>query len=180
MLRGRLALLALTLVVWCYRVAKLLSFVTGYGERSPNVVGSPNFVSDYVRGGSYQVLPGVVILCLVLTVTAVLSLRGAENGGAVAWRAHPRISFSELPGCWWGCSSWRSCFADSSGCGAWSCGSGPRREVILGVGSSLGSAWPVHLHDHVTGAANLVQTRRLGVARRMYSTPTPVRTMIAG
>jgi len=32
----------------------------------------------------------------------------------------------------------------------------------------------------LTGAANLVQTRRLGVARRMYSTPTPVRTMIAG
>jgi hypothetical protein len=96
MLRGGLALLALTLVVWCYRVAKLLSFVTGYGERSPNVVGSPNFVSDYVRGGSYQVLPGVVILCLVLTVTAVLSLRGAENGGAVAWRAHPRISFQRV------------------------------------------------------------------------------------
>jgi ABC-2 type transport system permease protein len=32
----------------------------------------------------------------------------------------------------------------------------------------------------LTGAANLVQTRRLGVARRMYSTPTPVHTMIAG
>lgn len=32
----------------------------------------------------------------------------------------------------------------------------------------------------LTGAANLVQTRRLGVARRMYSTPTPVHTIIAG
>ncbi len=96
MLRGGLALLALTLVVWCYRVARLLSFVTGYGERSPNVVGSPNFVIDSVRGGSYEVLPGVVILCLVLTVTAALFLRGAENGGAVAWRAHPRIPFQRV------------------------------------------------------------------------------------
>lgn len=32
----------------------------------------------------------------------------------------------------------------------------------------------------LAGAVNLVQTRHLGVARRMYSTPTPVRTMLAG
>lgn len=30
------------------------------------------------------------------------------------------------------------------------------------------------------GAANLVQARQLGVSRRMFSTPTPVRTMLAG
>jgi hypothetical protein len=101
MLRGGLALLALTLVVWCYRVAKLLSFVTGssihvgaeysaFGERTPN------FVIAYVRGGSYQILPGVVVLCLVLTVTAAMFLRWAEKGGAVAWRAHPRIPFRRI------------------------------------------------------------------------------------
>ncbi len=32
----------------------------------------------------------------------------------------------------------------------------------------------------LNGAANLVQSRQLGVTRRMYSTPTPVRTMLAG
>lgn len=32
----------------------------------------------------------------------------------------------------------------------------------------------------LNGAATLVQARQLGVARRMYSTPTPVRTMLAG
>lgn len=32
----------------------------------------------------------------------------------------------------------------------------------------------------IQGAANLIETRRLGVARRMYSTPTPVRTVIVG
>ena len=30
------------------------------------------------------------------------------------------------------------------------------------------------------GAASVVQSRQLGVSRRMYSTPTPVRTMLAG
>lgn len=32
----------------------------------------------------------------------------------------------------------------------------------------------------LNGAANLVQSRQLGVTRRMYSTPTSVRTMLAG
>jgi ABC-2 type transport system permease protein len=32
----------------------------------------------------------------------------------------------------------------------------------------------------IAGATNLVQTRTLGVARRMYSTPTPVSTMLGG
>ncbi|MDH3259883.1 MAG: ABC transporter permease [Acidimicrobiia bacterium] len=32
----------------------------------------------------------------------------------------------------------------------------------------------------LNGAANLIQSRQLGVTRRMYSTPTPVRTMLAG
>lgn len=32
----------------------------------------------------------------------------------------------------------------------------------------------------ITAAATMVQTRALGVARRVFSTPTPVRTMIAG
>jgi len=32
----------------------------------------------------------------------------------------------------------------------------------------------------LNGAANLVQSRQLGVTRRMFSTPTPVRTMLAG
>jgi ABC-2 type transport system permease protein len=32
----------------------------------------------------------------------------------------------------------------------------------------------------LSGAANLLQTRQLGVSRRMYSTPTTVRTMLAG
>jgi ABC-2 type transport system permease protein len=31
-----------------------------------------------------------------------------------------------------------------------------------------------------TGAARLIETRRLGVARRILSTPTPVRTILAG
>ena len=32
----------------------------------------------------------------------------------------------------------------------------------------------------IAGAVNMVQSREWGVARRMYSTPTPIRTMLAG
>lgn len=32
----------------------------------------------------------------------------------------------------------------------------------------------------LNGASNLIQSRQLGVTRRMYSTPTPVRSMLAG